>query len=230
MPLMKKLSSCSALDSTLRVAGCFFSLLEQRGKGEPGSLMRKVSTCTSPCADDQRVPCAASRACGTSLVGRPMRMPVAGSTTTLQPNSSSCALAAAIRSARSAGVSTPVTLALWRFWKFLIAVSIGSSPAAMPVKSPDHSSAAWIFWRSPGGNAGERVGRGLGGGFRRGGFGRDGLVGCRFWRGRLYACGLRRSGFRRGRLGRLGPRFGRLDRLARPLWLRRVWPWPPPFA
>ena len=74
------------------------------------------------------MPCAASRACGTILVGRPMRMPVAGSTTTLQPYSASCALAAATRSARSDVVSTPVILALWRFWKFLIAASIGSSP------------------------------------------------------------------------------------------------------
>ena len=96
--------------------------------------MRKVSTCTSPCAEDQRVPCAASRACGTSLVGRPMRTPVAGSTTTLQPNSSSCALAAATSSARSVGVSTPVILALLRFWKFLMAASIGSSP---PVDAGD---------------------------------------------------------------------------------------------
>ena len=92
--------------------------------------MRKVSTCTSPWADDQRVPRAASRACGTILVGRPMRMPVAGSTTTLQPNSCSCLLAAASRVARSAGVSTPVILFLLRFWKFLIAASIGSSPLA----------------------------------------------------------------------------------------------------
>ena len=77
-------------------------LLEQRGSLRSGSLMRKVSTCTSPCADDQRVPCAASRACGTILVGRPMRMPVAGSTTTLQPNSCSCAWRRRAASARSA--------------------------------------------------------------------------------------------------------------------------------
>ena len=133
MPLMKKLSSCSALVSIRRVAGCVFSCSNSAASVSPGLVMRKVSTCTSPCADDQRVPRAASRACGTSLVGRPMRMPVAGSTTTLQPNSSSCALAAAIRSACSDGVSSPVILALWRFWKLLIAVTIGSSLPAAPV-------------------------------------------------------------------------------------------------
>ena len=97
------------------------------------------------------MPCAASRTCGTSLVGRPMRTPVAGSTTTLQPYSASCALAAATRSARSDVVSTPVILALWRFWKFLIAASIGSSPPVEAAKSPDHDNAAWIFCRSAGG-------------------------------------------------------------------------------
>ena len=132
MPLMKKLSSCSTLVSILRVAGSFFSCSNSAASLSSGSLMRKVSTCTSPWAEDQRVPRAASRACGTSLLGRPMRMPVAGSTTTLQPNSSSCSLAAASSAARSGGVSTPVTLALLRFWKFLIAVCIGSSPPAAP--------------------------------------------------------------------------------------------------
>ena len=133
MPLMKKLSSCSTLVSILRVAGSFFCCSNSAASVSLGSLMRKVSTCTSSWAEDQRVPRAASRACGTSLVGRPMRMPVAGSTTTFQPNSSSCTLAAATSSARSASVSSPVIFALWRFWKFLIAASIGSPPVGSPV-------------------------------------------------------------------------------------------------
>ena len=43
-------------------------------------------------------------------------MPVAGSTTTVQPNSCSYSRAAATRSARSAGVSVPVTLVFHAFW------------------------------------------------------------------------------------------------------------------
>ena len=91
MPLMEKSPGCSALDSTWRDAGSFFSFSNSAARS-PASLMRKVSTCISPCADDQRVPRAASRACGMSLGGKPMRAPVAGSATTLQPNSSSCSL------------------------------------------------------------------------------------------------------------------------------------------
>ena len=132
MPLMVKPSSFSALLSTRRAAGSFFSRSNSAASVRPASLMRKVSTFTSPCADDQRVPCAVSRALGSILLGKPMRMPVAGSTTTFQPYSASCALAAAIRSARSDAVSTPVILALWRFWKFLIAPSIASSPPLEP--------------------------------------------------------------------------------------------------
>ena len=111
MPLMMKLSSLSTLCSTWRVAGFFFSSLEQRRKVGL-SLTRKVSTCTSPCGEDQRVPCAASRAFGTSLLGRPMRMPVAGSTTTLQPNSCSWLSAAAISAARCSAVSIAGDLGL----------------------------------------------------------------------------------------------------------------------
>src|SRR5579884_1192262 len=113
--------------------------------------MRKVSTRNSSCADDQRVPRGASLARGRSLLGRPRRMPVAGSVTRRQPNSFSCWRAAASRAVRCSCVSSPVTLALLRRWKFLTATMNGSSPSAVAGKSPLHARAASIRSRSSAG-------------------------------------------------------------------------------
>ena len=56
MPLMKKLSSCSTLVSTLRSDGFFFASSNSLARSAFGPLMRKVSTFTVPCGEDQRVP------------------------------------------------------------------------------------------------------------------------------------------------------------------------------
>src|SRR6478752_2869478 len=101
-----------------------------------------------------------SRTCGTILLGSPTRMPVAGSVTTVQPYSLWWLPAAASSAARCAAVSSPVTGALLRFWKLLIAAVSESSPLAGAERSPAQASAAWIFKRSAAGRAATGTGAG----------------------------------------------------------------------
>ena len=160
------------------------------------------------------MPRAASRACGTSLLGRPMRMPVAGSTTTFQPNSSCVRLGGGDQLRAFGRRQHAGDLGLVALLEILDRGQHGVVAAAHAGIVARPQQRRLDFQALVARNAGEDIGRRLcfGGGFRRGGFGGESLCGCRFGFGGLGVSGLRLGrfdvgGFRRDRLGFRGRRF-----------------------